>query len=51
MLEANGLEVDYHESDAEHHVDPADVPAAVAWLERTIVPMTAGKRLRAWTRW
>jgi phospholipase/carboxylesterase len=42
MLEANGLEVDYHESDAGHHIDPAHVPAAVAWLERTIVPMTAG---------
>ena len=42
MLEADGLEVDYQESAAEHHVDPADVPAAVAWLERTIVPMTAG---------
>ena len=32
LLEAGGLPVDYHESDAAHHIDPAHVPAAVAWL-------------------
>ena len=32
LLEAGGLPVEYHESDAAHHIDPAHVPAAVAWL-------------------
>ena len=27
-----GLAVEYHESDAGHHIDPAHVPAAVEWL-------------------
>ena len=32
LLEAGGLRVWYHESDAAHHIDPAHVPAAVEWL-------------------
>jgi phospholipase/carboxylesterase len=32
LLEAGGLPVDYHESDAAHHIDPAHVPAAIQWL-------------------
>ena len=32
LLEAGGLEVDYHESDAGHHLDPAHIPAARSWL-------------------
>jgi phospholipase/carboxylesterase len=28
LLTAGGLQVDYHESDAGHHIDPAHVPAA-----------------------
>ena len=32
LIEAGGLPVEYHESDAAHHIDPAHVPAAVAWL-------------------
>ena len=28
LLEAGGLQVDYHESDAGHHIDPDHVPAA-----------------------
>ncbi len=32
LLEAGGIEVDYHESDAAHHIDPEHVPAAVEWL-------------------
>jgi phospholipase/carboxylesterase len=32
MLEGAGLDVEYHESDAGHHIDPAHVPAAVDWL-------------------
>jgi phospholipase/carboxylesterase len=27
-----GLAVDYHESDAAHHIDPREIPAAGAWL-------------------
>lgn len=40
LLEAGGLPVEYHESDAAHHIDPAHVPAAIAWLDaraRTMV--------------
>ena len=35
-LEADGLEVEYHESDAGHHIDPAHVPAAIDWLHATL---------------
>jgi phospholipase/carboxylesterase len=31
-----GLPVDYHESDAGHHIDPRELPAAGAWLEDTL---------------
>jgi phospholipase/carboxylesterase len=36
LLEATGLPVTYHESDAAHHIDPAHVPAATRWLSATI---------------
>jgi phospholipase/carboxylesterase len=36
LLEAGGLEVDYHESDAGHHIDPSQVPAAVEWLASVV---------------
>jgi phospholipase/carboxylesterase len=36
LLEAGGVPVDYHESGAAHHIDPAHVPAAVTWLGRTL---------------
>jgi phospholipase/carboxylesterase len=32
LLKAGGLPVEYHESDAAHHIDPAHVPAAIQWL-------------------
>ena len=32
LLEAGGLTVDYHESDAAHHIDPEHVPLAERWL-------------------
>jgi phospholipase/carboxylesterase len=38
LLTAGGLSVEYHESDAAHHIDPAHVPAAVAWLGATEPP-------------
>ena len=36
LLEGGGMEVDYHESDAGHNIDPAHIPAAVAWLGSTL---------------
>jgi phospholipase/carboxylesterase len=36
LLEAGGIEVEYHESDAAHHIDPQHVPRAVAWLGATL---------------
>ena len=36
LIEAGGLAVEYHESDAGHHIDPAHVPAAIAWLRETL---------------
>jgi phospholipase/carboxylesterase len=36
LLESGGLEVDYHESDAGHTIDPAHIPAATAWLDATL---------------
>src|SRR3954447_17598901 len=36
LLEAGGLPVEYHESDAAHHIDPAHVPPAVDWLGVTL---------------
>ena len=36
LLEAGGLDVEYHESDAAHHIDPAHVEPAVAWLGATL---------------
>jgi phospholipase/carboxylesterase len=32
LLEGAGLPVSYHESDAGHHIDPAHLPPAAAWL-------------------
>jgi phospholipase/carboxylesterase len=36
LLEGGGLDVEYHESDAGHHIDPEHVPAAQRWLDETI---------------
>jgi phospholipase/carboxylesterase len=35
LLEGGGLAVEYHESDAAHHIDPEHVSSAVEWLART----------------
>jgi phospholipase/carboxylesterase len=40
-LEAAGLEVEYHESELAHQVDPRHVPAAASWLAGTIAPASA----------
>ena len=44
LLERGGLEVEYHESDAAHHIDPAHVPAAVDWLAATLGLESAAER-------
>jgi phospholipase/carboxylesterase len=36
LLEAGGLDVDYRESDAGHHIDPQHVPPAIEWLRATL---------------
>jgi phospholipase/carboxylesterase len=36
LLEAADLNVEYHESDAAHHIDPAHAQAAIGWLARTL---------------
>jgi phospholipase/carboxylesterase len=36
LLESGGIDVDYHESDAAHHIDPAHVPLAIGWLRETL---------------
>jgi phospholipase/carboxylesterase len=36
LLDAGGLPVEYHESDAAHHIDPAHVPAAVEWVRAAL---------------
>ena len=36
LLEGGGIEVDYHESDAAHHIDPAHVQPAIDWLAATL---------------
>ena len=36
LLSGGGLPVEYHESDAGHHIDPAHLPAAVEWLRETL---------------
>jgi phospholipase/carboxylesterase len=37
LLEAGGIDVDYHESDVAHQIDPAALPAAVGWLAATLL--------------
>ncbi len=36
LLEAGGLEVEYHESDVGHQIDPSSLPAATEWLSEAI---------------
>ena len=46
LLQAAGLAVDYHESDAGHHIDPAHLPAAVEWLAAAIPSNPRAARAR-----
>jgi phospholipase/carboxylesterase len=36
LLESGGLDVEYHESDAGHQIDPVHLSAAVGWVTRTL---------------
>jgi phospholipase/carboxylesterase len=36
LLASGGLDVDYHESGAAHHIDPAHVLPAVEWIGKTL---------------
>jgi phospholipase/carboxylesterase len=42
QLRSAGLAVDYHESDAAHHIDPREIPAAATWLADTLERPAAG---------
>ena len=37
-LTQGGLAVEYHESHAAHHIDPAQIPAAAAWVTARVSP-------------
>jgi phospholipase/carboxylesterase len=36
LLQGGGIDVEYHESDAAHHIDPEHIPAAMSWLGATL---------------
>ena len=36
LLEDSGMDVDYHESDVGHTIDPAAIQPAADWLTRVI---------------
>jgi phospholipase/carboxylesterase len=36
LLQGDGLDVDYRESDASHSIDPPDLPRASAWLDSVL---------------
>jgi phospholipase/carboxylesterase len=44
LLREGGLDVDYHESQAGHRIDPRELPAAAAWVTRRFEGATAGGR-------
>jgi phospholipase/carboxylesterase len=37
-----GMDVEYHESEAGHHIDPRELPAAAGWLADTLHPTARG---------
>jgi phospholipase/carboxylesterase len=45
LLQGGGVDVEYHESDAAHHIDPDHVPAAAGWLAATLgLDVPAGRQ-------
>ena len=47
QLLEGGIDVEYHESETTHQIDPFQVPPAADWLERTISSEPQGKRSQA----
>jgi phospholipase/carboxylesterase len=43
LLEAGGLRVSYHESDAGHHIDPRGLPSALAWVQEALPSRPPGR--------
>lgn len=41
LLQSGGVDVEYHESDAGHSIDPGGIPTAIDWLGRTLPRMRA----------
>ena len=41
LLEGAGLDVEYHESDVAHQIDPAHIPDAIRWIDEAL-PSQAG---------
>ena len=41
LLQDGGLDVDYHESDAGHNIDPSHIPPAIGWLDATLARASA----------
>ena len=46
LLIGANLEVEYHESDVAHQIDPSHIPAAQAWLARTFAADAAPQTTR-----
>jgi len=44
LLGEAGMDVEYHESDAAHHIDPAHLPAAIEWVNATLTSGAARPR-------
>jgi phospholipase/carboxylesterase len=44
LLTQAGMDVEYHESDAAHHIDPAHLPRAIAWVNATLRSGAARQR-------
>jgi phospholipase/carboxylesterase len=43
-LQRAGLDVEYHESDAAHHIDPRVIPQAADWLATTLPRLLASRQ-------
>ena len=46
LLLAANIDVEYHESDAAHQIDPSHIPTAQAWLARTLAADAAPQTTR-----
>jgi phospholipase/carboxylesterase len=44
LLTQAGMDVEYHESDAAHHIDPAHLSRAIAWVNATLRSGAARQR-------